>query len=117
MSRARKTSLETPANELRIRAGLTLQQIADHFGKPTSRIAEWIAGRRIPPDDFLLFLSARATLADLNRVEEEQRAYCKRKDRANTTIEFQLPPGVDAEQAREKCLAALGEFVAEGGAR
>jgi transcriptional regulator with XRE-family HTH domain len=117
---ATRTKADTPLSELRLRAGLSIPELARRFNVTTATVSRWCSGEREAPASFVLFLQAAAA-GDAAATAKQQADFAetRRRERRATgptfRFEHRLPPDVTPDDARRACVDALGRLA--GGAR
>jgi len=99
----------------RVKRNLTIGQVAQRTGLSKATICLAEHGKRAAPARLILFLAQ----AGADELEQEQAAWREvhglgRKSGPIFTFRAQLPQGLSVEEARQRCAAALAEFVTEG---
>ncbi len=105
----------SPLEEARSRLGLTLCEIAAMLGCSEAAVSRYLSGSRTPPPALYLILGSPA-LAREHDAWLIATGRKRKRGEVELTIVTRLPRGMSEAQAREKCLAALGE-IAEGAER
>ena len=114
-----RTKIQSPLNQIRLDAGLSIPALAEEFATSTASIARWLSGERKAPPKFLLRLQQAA--ADPLKLAAAQAAFAKARKRHKPPklrvryLRFRhlLPPDVTAPDAERACVAAIAGLVGE----
>ena len=101
----------SPLNQLRVAAGLTVEQLAEQFQVSKACVARWLCSARTPPDAFILALQTAAT-GSTSRLRQRQENWRKRHAPPQIHLTGWLPDGCTIAQARERAADAVGAALA-----
>ncbi len=106
---------DTELHQLRLRAGLTVAELARRNHVSTACMSRWLSGARRAPSGFILMLSEIAN--DPVRIAECQAARRKTPPSPTLRIDVHLPAGLSIEQAQQLVTSALAAAMVEGARR